>query len=149
MQRHVLLAAALIVSSVRHTSAGAQQPAAGSQPAQPRTIVVSQNKCRLDAVARVDSLAAIAFYPVLDELVKEGQLMGWGALTHDWGDEWNFVIYYTAANTAAFHTAWAELIRRVTQRRATFLADLAAHCTEHKDNIYSVMRIGASPPTQR
>ena len=147
--RRSLLAVLILAFVTDPAPLHAQQPAASAQPSQPGVVVVSYNKCALDAPAQIDSSASLAFYPVLDELVREGRLLGWGVLTHAWGDEWNFVIYYTAANTAAFHTAWSELIRRVQQRRPTFMADLGARCTEHKDNIYSVMRVGAPPPTSR
>jgi hypothetical protein len=145
MQRHVLLGV-VVASCLAHATAAAQQPAARGQPPQPGVVVVSYNKCGLDAPARVDSLATIAFYPVLEDLVREGRLLGWGVLTHNWGDEWNYIIYYTAANTAAFHSAWDELIRRVRQRRPNFMADFTPYCTEHKDSIYGVMRVGAATP---
>ena len=148
MRRH-LLAAAVLASLLSPTPLHAQQPAAGAQPAQPGVVVVSYNKCAMDAPAKIDSIGALAFYPALDELVREGRLLGWGVLTHGWGDEWNYVIYYTATTTPAFHSAWGELVQRVQRRRPTFLADFAAHCSEHKDNIYSVMRLGASPPAPR
>lgn len=149
MRRHVLVGVVMVASCLFHTRAAAQQPPARGQPAQPGVVVVSYNKCALDAPARLDSLNALAFYPVLDELVRDGRLMGWGVLTHAWGDEWNYVIYYTAASTVAFHGAWDELVRRVRQRRPNFMADFTPACTEHKDNIYSVSRVGITPPAPR
>ncbi|HUF28930.1 MAG TPA: hypothetical protein VMM18_18255 [Gemmatimonadaceae bacterium] len=149
MRRYVLWGLVIGASFLSHTSAAAQQPAAPGQPAQPGVVIVSSNKCAFDAPSRLDSLNALAFYPVLDELVREGRLMGWGVLTHAWGDEWNYVVYYTAASTPAFHGAWDELVRRLRQRRPNFMADVTAQCTEHKDNIYGVMRVGAPPPAPR
>ena len=149
MRRHALLLALVLAPCVAHARVAAQQPATRGQPAQPAVVVVSYNKCALDAPSRLDSLNALAFYPALDELVREGRLMGWGVLTHAWGDEWNYIIYYTAANTAAFLSAWDELIRRVRQRRPNFMADFAPLCTEHKDSIYGVARMGAAPPVPR
>lgn len=105
-RRTLLQLVALIVTS---STSWAQQPA--QQPLRPGVVVVSHNKCGLDKVARVDSLSAQAIYPVLDEVVREGRLLSWGVLTHSWGDEWNYVIYYTATNVSAFHSAWAEIIR--------------------------------------
>jgi hypothetical protein len=148
MKRPTMIAAAVTFALVPTTLA-AQQPSArgqAAQPQQPGAVVVSYNKCAVDAVGRVDSTAALAFYPVLDELVREGRLLGWGVLTHAWGDEWNYIIYYTATNAAAFHSAYDEAIRRVRQRRPTFMTDFAPHCTDHKDNIYGVLRMGAPPP---
>lgn len=144
-----LLPAIVSVFLLIHTPLDAQQPAAGAQSAQPGVVVVSYNKCAMDAPPKLDSIAALTLYPVLDELVRENRLLGWGVLTHAWGDEWNYVIYYTAANTPAFHAAWAELMQRVRLRRPTFMADFGTYCSEHKDNIYSVMRVGGAPPPPR
>ena len=127
-------------------AAVAQTPAP-RPPGQPTVVMVSSNKCALDAPPKLDSLAAIAFYPILDELVKENRLTGWGVLTHAWGDEWNYIIYYNATSTAAFYTAWDELVRRLRQRRPGFVSDLAPYCTEHKDNMYGIMRTNAPVTT--
>jgi hypothetical protein len=144
MRRRMLLQVVALwaVSS----AGGAQQPTAQSQPPRPGVVVVSYNKCGLDKVGRLDSLSALAFYPVLDEVVREGRLLSWGVLTHDWGDEWNFVVYYTATNVNAFHSAWGEIVRRVRERRPNFMADFAPYCTEHKDNIYGVLRAATATP---
>lgn len=137
-----------LVSMLLFPSMGAaQQPAAGVQPAmQPGVVVVSYNKCSMRAPAQLDSLNALAFFPALDELVNERRLLGWGALGHAWGDEWNYVIYYTAENVAAFHSAFNEAVRRVGQRRPDVWDMFGTLCTEHKDNIYSVRRLGVQPP---
>lgn len=141
MRWHPLFSA--LTLSLVSTTVESQQ---ASQPPRPGVVVVSYNKCALDRVARVDSLAAIAFYPALDEAVREGKLLSWGVLGHSWGDEWNFVIYYTATSANAFHDAFAEVVRRVGQRRPNFMGDFAPHCTEHRDNIYSVMRVSTATP---
>ena len=151
MRPQVFLAGVMMTVSLSTApTAGAQQqqPGAQRQPARPGVIVVSQNKCRLDAVARVDSLNAAVFYPILDEMVRDGRLLSWGVLDHLWGDEWNVVIYYTAADLAAFNAAFSEVGRRLTQRQPNFMTGLGQYCTEHKDNIYGVRRLSApaTPP---
>jgi hypothetical protein len=147
MRRNGLLSSVVLAACLTPSSLYAQQQTQQPQPPRPGVVVVSYNKCRLDAVARLDSAGLRAFYPVLDEVVREGRLLGWGVLTHNWGDEWNFVIYYTATNAAAFHSAFAEAVRRINQRAPTFFSDVSSLCTEHKDNIYAVVRLGsASPP---
>jgi hypothetical protein len=145
--RRSLLSGVVVAACVIPELLAAQQPTQQPQPPRPGVIVVSFNKCRLDAVARLDSLGTRAFYPALDEVVREGRMLGWGVLTHNWGDEWNFVIYYTAANVTAFHGAFAEAVRRTNQRTPNFMTDLSSMCTEHKDNIYSVVRLGTPAPT--
>ena len=39
--------------------------------------------------------------PIAQELVDEGAILGYGALRHHWGDEWNYVEWISAANRAA------------------------------------------------
>ncbi len=146
--RRSLLSSVVVAVCLNPYSASAQQPTQQPQPPRPGVVVVSYNKCRLDAVARMDSIGARAFYPALDEVTREGRLLGWGVLTHSWGDEWNFVIYYTARNLNAFEGAFAEAVRRTNQRMPNFFSDVSSFCTEHKDNIYTVVRLGSvSPPT--
>lgn len=126
----------------------AQQTGSGSrQPARPGVIMVSSQKCAIDAPAKIDSISKLAFYPVLDEMVKEGRLINWGTLAHDWGDEWNFVIYYTATSNPAFFSAWNEIVRRLEQRRPQFLEEFARLCSEHRDNLYAVMHLSTPVPT--
>ena len=143
------LRAFLLALCALSASATAQQPArTGSADAapQPGVVVVSYNKCAFNAPARIDSLSAVAFFPVLDELVRERRLMGWGVLGHAWGDEWNYVIYYTAADLQTFDAAWRELVARVERRDPGLFGRITPLCSEHRDNIYSVRRLGASAP---
>lgn len=104
---------------------------------QPGTIVVSQNICQ--DVSEANEWGREIAGPVLDELVAEGRLLGWGILNHGWGDEWNFVIYYAAEDIPAFHTAFGEFFSRATERHPDFLERLESNCTRHKDNIYRVV----------
>lgn len=78
---------------------------------------------------------------VADELVSEGVLLGYGILTHAWGDEWNLVDYIVAADMEAFQAGWAELLRRyqARDRDGSDIDDLNELCPRHKDNIYSVV----------
>lgn len=116
----------------------APQAAAAGQPG---TMVFSQNKCPQQNVSQARALIDSTFAPVLDELVQEKKLAGWGMLGHAWGDEWNLVIYYTAASHRAFVDAWEQAIARTNQRFPGAFARLTPLCSEHKDNIYSVMRM--------
>ena len=78
---------------------------------------------------------------VADELVAEGVLLGYGILTHAWGDEWNLVDYIVAADMEAFQAGWAELLRRyqARDRDGSDIDELNEMCPTHKDNIYSVV----------
>lgn len=117
----------------------AQQQPAGQAPAAPGTVVVSANICATQSLTRVNEFATQQFGPILDELVREGKLMGWGVLNHAWGDEYNWVIYYSAKDQATFATAFGEAVRRTNQRHPGAFDAILPLCSQHRDNIYSVV----------
>lgn len=108
---------------------------------QPGVVVFSQNKCGMDQVDDVLELSEELFSPILDQKIREGKLFGYGYLTHAWGDEWNFVVYYLAPSTASFAETFSEVGRELAEEHPDFMERLATHCSEHKDNIYSVARM--------
>jgi hypothetical protein len=146
--QRLLLGLAVVVMALPADGIAQQTSSGSQQPPRPGVIMVSSQKCALDAPPKIDSVSKLAFYPILDEMVKEGRLINWGTLTHDWGDEWNFVIYYTATSSSAFFNAWNEIVRRLDQRRPQFLLEFSRLCTEHKDNLYAVMHLSAPVVTQ-
>jgi hypothetical protein len=105
---------------------------------QPGTVVFSQNKCPAQNVPIVNAAMDSIFAPVLDELLEEGKLLGWGILTHSWGDEWNWNIYYSVESHRAFLDFWREYIGRLNERHPGWPEQVWDLCTDHKDNIYSV-----------
>jgi hypothetical protein len=105
---------------------------------QPGTVVFSQNICPYENITSINAIADSVFTPILDELLNEGRILGWGILTHAWGDEWNWNVYYTVESHRAFLDFWAEYIARLNARHPGLLQRFAPLCTEHKDNIYSV-----------
>jgi hypothetical protein len=70
MRRNGLLSSVVLAACLTPSSLYAQQQTQQPQPPRPGVVVVSYNKCRLDAVARLDSAGLRAFYPVLDEVVR-------------------------------------------------------------------------------
>jgi len=102
----------------------------------PTTVVTLSWKCdimMLGAIAReTDSLTV----PIAQELIDEGLLVNYGLLLHDWADEWNVVFYWTAADKAAFFSAWSEMNSRFGERHPDAPTTLTDSCTDHKDNIY-------------
>lgn len=78
------------------------------------------------------------FGPILDALVEEGKLVGWGVLTHAWGDEWNYNIYYVTKDAAAFFDFWQEYVSRVDQSQ---WQEVVGMIKEHKDNMYSIAKM--------
>jgi hypothetical protein len=134
------------------TAPTVQAPAAAPPPGQPGVIVVGYFKCSLATQEQFAQARRASWTPVMDQAVREGRLLGYGELAHAWGDEWNYVHYFTARDEAAFHAAWRHVIAEVMRRDPQFLATAGRHCTEHKDNIYSVTHVSppaAAPPTRR
>lgn len=129
---------ALLTALALAPTLAAQQPAAQAPPA-PGTIVVSENICAAQNVTKVNEFATQTFGPILDELVREGKLLGWGVLNHAWGDEWNWVLYYTAKDHTSFVSAFGEAIRRMNQRHPGAFDAILPLCSQHRDNIYSVV----------
>lgn len=102
-------------------------------------VVVSYFKCGLDAIPEVAQMTRELTKPILDRLVREEMLLGWGALTHYWGDEWNYIVYYNATDLGAFETAFTEFVESMMEESPDWMSNWSSLCTEHKDNIYSVV----------
>jgi hypothetical protein len=117
------------------TPLAAQEAEEGPEPG---TVVFSQWICPPQNVGTMNAAADTIFGPILDELQSEGKLMGWGVLTHSWGDEWNWNVYYVVESHAAFLEFWSDYISRVVERHPGALQQITPLCTEHRDNIYSV-----------
>ncbi len=113
------------------------------------TLVVQQNKCALEKQEQIRQMSDSMWLPVAQELVNEGKLLGAGSAYHAWGDEWNVVFWYTASDLNSFHTAFADMVRRVNQRHPTFFSTAFTWCSEHKDNIYSMAKSTVPAATAR
>jgi hypothetical protein len=103
----------------------------------PVTIVFSQNKCHFNNIDDLNKMTEEKIGPVLNELVKEGQLLNWGVLTHSWGDEWNWNMFYVAENQSKFQEAWGAMVERVMEKEPNLFEQFGEWCFEHKDSIYS------------
>ncbi len=102
------------------------------------TVVVSQNMVPLAKMGRFVEITNEYFVPAFDKLVDEGKLMGWGYLTHAWGDEWNVVIHYTAKDFATFEKAWGEGIKSLIESAPEEVTDeQMGMLLAHKDSIYT------------
>jgi len=126
----------VVTCAVAAWSTSARAQAAAAQT--PGIVVFSQNKCAEINVPKVRAMADSVTGPVLDELVREGKLTGWGMLGHLWGDEWNVNVWYSAPTQRAFLDAWDELLKRTSARHPGWYAQFVVLCSEHKDSIYSV-----------
>lgn len=134
-----LLSTVLGLSLTAILAVPAPTPAQEAEQEGPETLVVSQWKCdyqHLDKLqAEVDSL----FLPIWQDLVDEGQLVNVGAFYHQWGDAWNYNVYYVAEDKAAFFDAWEQFAQRAEEAMPED-EDPAVfkYCSEHKDNIYQL-----------
>lgn len=119
--------------------AAAQDP--GSEPATPGVSAVRFYQCGLADLDEAVEILNGTWREIANELVAEGALMDYGILTHAWGDEWNLVDYFAAADIESFHSAFGEMILRHQRRDrdGSELERLGELCPLHKDNIYSVV----------
>lgn len=118
------------------------------QVAQAQVLVVSQNKCQLEALGDIRAFADSAWVPLAQELVNEGKLIAAGTAFHAWGDEWNVVYWYTAEDIPAFLSAFSELVSRSDERYPEALKLFYGWCFEHKDSFYSTGKATVPPPGQ-
>lgn len=111
------------------------------------TLVVSSNICALDKLEQLHQMTDSIFLPVAQQLVNEGRLEAAGSAYHHWGDEWNFVLWYTAKDIPTFLAAFDEAVRRVTQRDPDFITRFQTSCSRHKDSFYTTGKSTTSPPS--
>jgi len=104
----------------------------------PGFFVMHQNKVAMANVAKLNTYVDSVFAPVLNELVKEGKLLGWGQLDHSWGDEWNVNFYFLTENHRAFLDFWSEYNNRLNKRFPGWAAKIVPLLSEHKDNMYVI-----------
>lgn len=128
--RRVFLGTVVVLSCIASSPVAAQQEAPG-------IIVVSQQKC--ENVGELNDFMRANLAPILNEMVAEGRLLGWGVLGHAWGDEWNHVIYYSARDLTTFEAAFGEAFSRLTRAHPNAIQLLEDNCSGHRDNIYRVV----------
>ncbi|HUP00339.1 MAG TPA: hypothetical protein VM737_02305 [Gemmatimonadota bacterium] len=134
--RASLLGIGLVLAGV------ALAPTAEAQESpQPGTIVVSYFKCSFADLDEAVAMINAEPREVAQALVAEGRLIDHGILTHAWGDEWNLIQYFVAADLESFHAAWGEWARRMDEQDPDGeMSDrFFGLCPEHKDNIYDVV----------
>ena len=111
-------------------------------------LVVSFQKVKLSDISSANKLINEKFAPILNSLVDEGMLYGWGLFNHAWGDEWNVNVWYTVKNMDAFSKFWDEYIKRVREKQPDAWNELRGYIQEHKDNIYSIRNQYPVPPAE-
>ena len=131
---------ATLIAAALALSAGTG-PASAQEAPQPGLVTMRYYQCGVGDLDDAVGLLGGTWRDVADELVAEGVLLGYGILTHAWGDEWNLVDYIAAADMESFQAGWAELLRRyqARDRDGSDIDELNELCPTHKDNIYSVV----------
>ena len=104
--------------------------------AQNNVVVFSQNKCYFQHQDEMQEEFKAKSAPILNALVKEGKLVNWGVLTHAWGDEWNWNVYYVAEDFSKFHEAFGEYFSKL-QEDPDLQEKFGKWCFEHKDSMYT------------
>ena len=105
--------------------------------AQTVTVVLSQNKCKSNKISELRKMMEENGAPILNDLVEQGKLINWGVLTHAWGDEHNWNVFYVAESHSKFLEAWDEFITRVMENDPDANEKIGDICWEHKDSIYT------------
>jgi hypothetical protein len=110
-------------------------------------LVVSFQKIKMADVGTVNKMINEKFAPILNGLVDEKMLLGWGLFNHTWGDEWNVNVWYTVKDMAAFDKFWEEYMKRLSEKQPDAWKEMRGYIQEHKDNIYTIMNQYPVPPT--
>lgn len=108
-----------------------------SKDKKPTTLVFSQNKVQMADMGKANKMIDEIFAPILNQLVDEGMLLGWGQLNHAWGDEWNLNFWYSAKDVGSFHKFWKEYVKRASEKHPEAFGNVVKMFQAHKDNIYT------------
>lgn len=105
--------------------------------AQNPTIVFSQNKCDYGKLTALREKSKEVVAPILNDLVQKGDLLNWGVLEHEWGDEWNWNMYYAAKDIPTFLSSFNAFIEKAQEMDPEFMSEIWETCFEHKDAMYT------------
>jgi len=104
--------------------------------AAPPTVAMSFWQCDRAAMDQLIEAEQTRSLPIYQSLVDSGQMFEAGAMTHAWGDEWNFVLYVVAQDLAAAVAANSAIQSAYAERWPDDNL-LVESCTGHFDNIYT------------
>lgn len=112
------------------------------------TLVTSFNMVPMGKVGEVNKMVDSVFAPILNGLVDEGMIEGWGQFNHAWGDEWNLNFWYVAKDLNSFNDFWSEYVKRVGDEHPDAFASVVKYFKAHKDNIYTIRNQYPVPPSE-
>lgn len=120
---------------------------AGSVAAQTPGVVVSQQICNPGAFDELNTMVEEYWAPVLDAAMEDGSLTGWGLLTHFWGDEWNWNIYYVGPDMNTVVQTVSGLLGEIFESMpGDPTEDWGEMCSAHRDNVYGAPVMRFAPP---
>ena len=99
------------------------------------TVVFTQNSTSLADQASVFSTFDQYARPIWDKLTEEGDILGYGHLTHYWGDEFNHNVYYVVEDKISFFNALDKFYSEA-ENSIEHLNEIESKIRKHKDNIY-------------
>jgi hypothetical protein len=137
----VTLAALVVAAPLAAQEEADQGPTPG--------ILVSLQICNFSHIDELNELAREYWAPVLDQAITDGQLTGWGVLNHSWGDEWNYLVWYSSDDATTLLQTVSGLLGEIFGSiPGDPMEDFGAWCSAHKDNLYiQAVTQGVQPPT--
>ena len=106
-----------------------------ADPNASNTVVVISNSTKLSDQADVFSVFDQYERPFWNSLVSQGDLLGFGHMSHSWGDEYNHNVYFVAEDKSAFFDAWDRYSTELDVPEDV-LNETQRKILKHKDNIY-------------
>ena len=122
--------------------AGAAEARAQSASAlreSPGVVTLRYYQCGESQLGAAAAILGGGWRGIAEELIAEGLLLDYQIWTRTWGDEWNLIEYYAAADEEAFRYALEEieLRYRVTEEARTGTRRLDTLCSRRKDSQYA------------
>ena len=134
MLRHLTILSALAACTLLPTALEAQEPPT------PTHVVLRYFHCPNQGMAVRMFQAG---EPAVQQMVEEGTFIGYGLMTHNWGDEWNVIDYFLIDGLDGFFANFAEATRRATayseENAEEEFPPFEEVCIAHKDNIYNML----------
>ncbi len=114
----------------------------------PPGVLVTLQICDFGHMDDLNEAAREYWAPVLDQAITDGRLTGWGVLNHYWGDEWNWLVWYSSDDPATLSQTVSGLLGEIiSSMPGDPMADFGTWCSAHKDNIYmQVLSQGVEAP---
>lgn len=105
---------------------------------EPVFLVVNQNQVAMTDMSALNKIWFEQASPVLDQMKKDGKLLNYGLMTHAWGDEWNYNMFFVTKSHEDFLKMWDEYIDTMQEKHPESLGEWISRIKAHKDNMYTL-----------